>query len=159
MMMLQEFFLFNTINRRQKLNSTNTLFALFTLLIFVLLFGFGIFSDGMFADGIFYANVANNYAQGFGTFWKMYYGNTLDSVFHEQPPLVFFLQAQFFKVLGDTIFAERTYSFLFSLINIYLIKCLWNEVTDRSKKYYWLPVLLYISIPLTMFTFRHNLIE
>lgn len=132
---------------------------LLTGLVFVLVFGLGIFSDGMFADGIFYANVAKNYAQGVGDFWLMYWGNTAESVFHDQPPLAIFLQAQFFKLFGDTIFAERIYSFVFALLHLFLLKLAWKEVTNETNNYYWLPMLLYIVIPLCGFTFRHNLIE
>ena len=138
----------------------STLFPyLLTGLVFILVFGLGIFSDGMFADGIFYANVANNYAQGVGDFWLLYWGNTTESVFHDQPPLSIFLQALFFKVFGDSIFAERIYSFLFALIHLFLLKLSWKELTNNSNKFYWLPMLLYIVIPLCGFTFRHNLIE
>ena len=139
--------------------SIQTTFYLMTALLFILIFGFGIFSDGMFADGIFYATVANNYAQGVGTFWDMYSGNTPESVFHDQPPVAIFLQAQFFKIFGDTIYTERIYSFLFCLLNLFLIKILWQEITNKTNKFYWLPILLYIVIPLTAFTYRHNLIE
>jgi len=141
------------------LKSPNTAFILITILLFILIFGLGIFSDGMFFDGIVYANVARNYANGLGSFWEMYYGNNLDSQYHDQPPLAFFLLAQFYKIFGDSIYVERFYDFAFAIIHLFVIKYLWGELTGHSNKYYWLPILLWISIPLCSWTFKNNLME
>src|SRR6185436_4616695 len=90
-----------------KSNDLNYTFCLITLVVFIAVFGFAIFSDGMFFDGIFYAAISNNYAHGIGTFWEMQYSPTVQPGFHDQPPLALFIQAQFFKVLGDSIYVER----------------------------------------------------
>ncbi len=137
----------------------NYTLSLITLLLFLAIFGFSIFSDGMFFDGIFYAAVSNNYAHHIGTFWAMQYSPTLLPPFNDQPPLALFLQAMFFKMLGDSIYVERFYCFLFALLNIYIIKKVWCLLSDKAKDGFWLPVLIWIIIPLTSWTFQNNLIE
>jgi 4-amino-4-deoxy-L-arabinose transferase-like glycosyltransferase len=137
----------------------HTTFLLVTILLFILLFCFGIFSDGMFFDGILYANVARNYAHGLGSFWKLNHGNSNGFLFYEQPPLTFFIQGQFFKLFGDSIYVERFYDFLFAIIHLVLIRILWAEVTSQRNKLYWVPMILWMSIPLCSWTFRNNLEE
>ncbi|MEP6792956.1 MAG: glycosyltransferase family 39 protein [Saprospiraceae bacterium] len=137
----------------------NYTFCLITLVLFLAIFGFGIFSDGMFFDGIFYAAVSNNYAHHIGTFWAMQYSPTLLPPFNDQPPLALFLQAMFFKMLGDSIYVERFYCFLFTLLNIYIIKKIWSLVSDKAGDFFWLPILIWILIPLTGWTFQNNLME
>lgn len=137
----------------------NYTFSLITLILFLAIFGFSIFSDGMFFDGIFYAAVSNNYAHHIGTFWAMEYSPTLLPPFNDQPPLALFLQAIFFKMLGDSIYVERFYCFLFALLNIYIIKKVWILVSNKAGDLFCLPVLIWIIIPLTGWTFQNNLIE
>jgi 4-amino-4-deoxy-L-arabinose transferase-like glycosyltransferase len=59
--------------------------------------------DGMFMDGELYTAVSHNLANGIGTFWfpSFSYHNLagIKDSFHEQPPLVFGIQALFFKIL------------------------------------------------------------
>lgn len=142
-----------------KKTDLNYTFCLITLLLFLAIFGFSIFSDGMFFDGIFYAAVSNNYAHHIGTFWAMQYSPTLLPPFNDQPPLALFLQAMFFKMLGDSIYVERFYCFLFALLNIYIIKKLWSLISNKTGDFFWLPILIWIIIPLTGWTFQNNLIE
>lgn len=113
----------------------------------------------MFFDGVFYAAIANNLANGIGTFWEMQYTTTLHASFHEQPPLALFLQSLFFRLFGDSIYVERWYCFVFALVMICLMIRTWILVAGKEMKYYWLPVLLWISIPLNLWTYQNNLIE
>lgn len=113
----------------------------------------------MFFDGIRYANVARNYAEGFGSFWRLYYGTSEFTPYPDQPPLVFFLQGIFFKVFGDSIYTERIYDGVFAILHVFLIIKLWKELTGKSSKYFWLPVLFWVIIPLTSWTFKNNLHE
>ena len=141
------------------MKQANTTFLLLTTLLFIVIFCFGIFSDGMFFDGIMYANVARNYAHGLGSFWSLNHGNSERFLFFEQPPLTFAMQAQFFKLFGDSIYVERFYDFLFAIIHLGLIRFLWAEVTNSRNKLYWVPMILWMSIPLCSWTFRNNLEE
>lgn len=134
-------------------------FGLFTALLFVSAYGYTIFTDGMFFDGVFYAAIANNLANGIGTFWEMQYTTTLHASFHEQPPLALFLQSLFFRVFGDSIYIERWYCFVLALLMLWMIIRTWKEVAGKENKYNWLPALLWISIPLNIWTYQNNLIE
>src|SRR3954468_4463643 len=71
--------------------------------------------NGMFMDAMLYTSVSHNLSQGIGTFWFPQF--SLQNVaglksFHEQPPLVFGIQAIFFKIFGDSLYVERFYTFL-----------------------------------------------
>ena len=118
-----------------------------------------IFTDGMFFDGVFYAAIANNLAHGIGTFWEMQYTSTLHASFHEQPPLALFLQSLLFRLFGDSIYVERLYCFVFALLMIWLMIRTWIEVLGKENNYAWLPVLLWVIIPLNLWTYQNNLIE
>ena len=116
----------------------------------------------MFTDGVLYASVAHNLAIGKGTFWFPYFDNYMFTFFHQQPPLTFGIQALFFKAFGDSMYVERAYSFLMACISALLIAGIWRTVnTDNPafKKMWWLPVLLWISIPTTSFAYINNLEE
>ena len=134
-------------------------FGLLTTLLFISAYGYTIFTDGMFFDGVFYAAIANNLANGIGTFWEMQYTTTLHASFHEQPPLALFLQSLFFRLLGDSIYVERLYCFVCALLMIWLMIRTWIEVVGKENNYAWWPVLLWVIIPLNLWTYQNNLIE
>lgn len=113
----------------------------------------------MFFDGVFYAAIANNLANGIGTFWEMQYTTTLHASFHEQPPLALFLQSLFFRLFGDSIYVERWYCLVFALLMIWLMIRTWMVVVGKENKYYWIPVLMWIIIPLNLWTYQNNLME
>ncbi len=117
-----------------------------------------LFMDGMFMDGVLYSSVSKNYAHGLGTFWEQYYSAASGVAFHEQPPLMFFLQGQFFKLLGDSIYTERIYSLIAALICSGLIYRCW-KIIQPSSKTGWLPVLFWFTIPITFYAFINNLEE
>jgi 4-amino-4-deoxy-L-arabinose transferase-like glycosyltransferase len=121
--------------------------------------------DAMFQDAMLYSSVSHNLSQGIGTFWFPQYSKMniagLPS-FHEQPPLVFGIQALFFKVLGSSIYVERFYTFLMIVLNILLINLLWKAIfpkSDDQRKSGWLPVLFWISIPVCFWSYRSNMME
>ncbi|MBL7918490.1 MAG: glycosyltransferase family 39 protein, partial [Bacteroidia bacterium] len=122
--------------------------------------------DGMFMDGVLYAAVSNNLANGIGSFWfPVFSHNNLAGIsdsFHEQPPLFFGIQALFFKLLGSGIYTERIYTVIILVLNIFLIKKLWELVFESNKslqKFSWFAVLLWISIPVCFWSFSNNMIE
>jgi len=121
--------------------------------------------DGMFMDAVLYSSVSHNLSLGIGTFWFPQF--SLHNVaglnaFHEQPPLVFGIQAIFFKIFGSSLYVERFYTFLAMLINAWLIVLLWREVYKNNKTLQslaWLPVLLWISVPVCFWSFSNNMHE
>lgn len=121
--------------------------------------------EGMFQDAVLYSAVSHNLSIGFGNFWFPQYSTlNLEGIpsFHEQPPLVFGIQASFFKLLGDSMYVERFYTLLMIVLHILLISYLWKNIFPDNKQYNavsWLPVLFWILIPVGYWSFRNNMIE
>jgi 4-amino-4-deoxy-L-arabinose transferase-like glycosyltransferase len=124
----------------------------------------GLFMDGMFADGTQYACVSKHLAEGKGTFWFPFLSETWNkqgaNYFLEQPPLMYALQAPFFAVLGDGMYTERIYILLTLCITAFLVVRTWQYIAPAPfRKYGWLPLLFWISIPLMSWTYRQNMQE
>lgn len=137
-------------------------FYSFTASIILVLVAASLVKDGMFMDGMLYACVSHNLAQGLGTFWHPYFSETTMSFFHEQPPLMFGLQSLFFKVLGSSMYTERIYSFIFTIVNAFLIVRIWKAFhinENDESKLAWLPVLLWIIIPVCHWSYANNMEE
>ncbi len=122
--------------------------------------------EGMFMDGMLYTCVAKNLGNGIGTFWFPISYETWNiggfTTFHEHPPLVFGIQALFFSVLGNSMYVERFYSFLTACITAYLIVLTWKELfknDERFKAYSWLPVILWVIVPVAHWSFQNNMQE
>jgi 4-amino-4-deoxy-L-arabinose transferase-like glycosyltransferase len=117
-----------------------------------------LFMNGMFTDGVLYAAVSKNYTAGTGTFWEPVFSASSVSAFHEQPPLLFFLQGIFFKLLGNGIYTERIYCLLAAIINSFLIYRCW-KICIPSSRISWLPVLFWFISPVIFYAFINNLEE
>lgn len=121
--------------------------------------------DGMFMDALLYSCVSHNLATGDGTFWFPYLspvGIAGTPTFHEHPPLVFGIQAIFFKVFGSSMYVERLYTFLAMLVTAFFIHKLWKYVFSdqpQLKNSAWLPIFLWITLTLTFWSFSHNMQE
>ncbi|MCD6068817.1 MAG: hypothetical protein K0S33_3643 [Bacteroidetes bacterium] len=121
--------------------------------------------DGMFMDAMLYTSVSHNLSQGIGTFWFPQF--SLHNVaglasFHEQPPLVFGIQAGFFSIFGDSMYVERFYTFLTMCVAGLLIHVFWRTVYKNEpllKKTGWLPILLWITIPVCFWSYSNNMHE
>ncbi len=122
-----------------------------------------LFRDGMFMDAILYTAVSKNLANGIGTFWFpkfSYCGIGGLPTFHEHPPLVFGIQALFFKLLGNSIYTERLYTVLTGLFCILLMVYIWKKVTKPEQQALgWWPLLLWISIPVCFWSYQNNMQE
>ncbi|MBN2756097.1 MAG: glycosyltransferase family 39 protein [Bacteroidales bacterium] len=141
-------------------------FHILTIALFIGLIVPVLIQDGMFMDGLLYTCVAKNAGNGIGTFWFPISDATwiIDGVksFHEHPPLVFAIQSFFFKTLGNSMYVERFYSFLTACITVLLIIFVWREIFKENKemlKFSWLPVLFWVIVPLTHWTFQNNMQE
>lgn len=142
--------------------SVNRNLWVLTIGVIILLILPRLIQDGMFLDGMLYSAVAHNFAKGHGTFWFPHFSYAHHANFHEQPPLMFALQGWFFKILGDSMYVERFYSFLFALLNAFLIHKIWKKIFQNdveTQKISWLPVLLWIIIPVCFWGFANNIEE
>lgn len=121
--------------------------------------------DGMFLDAMLYTCVSHNLSNGIGSFWFPQYSPSLFSgypFFLEHPPLVFGIQALFFRLLGDSMYVERLYVFLTMCITAFLISRLWKDIykaEDGFKGISWLPVLFWITIPTWFWSYSNNMME
>lgn len=149
----------------QKLEQIHVACWIFTIALMLGLTLPILIQDGMFNDAILYTSVSKNLANGLGTFWHPYFDphNVIGiSSFHEQPPLAFGIESIFFKVLGNGMYTERVYVLCTLFINAGLIKILWNEIFKGKKLYQlygWLPVLLWILIPVCFWSYSNNMHE
>jgi 4-amino-4-deoxy-L-arabinose transferase-like glycosyltransferase len=151
-------------------------FRLLTLAVFAAATVPRLAHRGMFVDGVTYASIARNLAEGRGTFWSPSYTPTLYPQFHEHPPLAFWLQSLWFRVLGDHLFVERLYSVAIALATAGLIIVIWRtlradgaatagsndgsvEAGPPMRDLGWLPVLLWIAVPVVSWAIVGNLLE
>lgn len=147
-------------------NNRHFPFWLLTISIFIGLIVPILIQDGMFMDGLLYTCVSKNLANNIGTFWNPIFSASWIKAgvtsFHEHPPLVFGIQAIFFKIFGNSIYVERFYSFLTACVTAYLISLTWKLVTKNNhelKKLSWLPILLWIIIPVCFWSYQNNVQE
>lgn len=142
------------------MNRNNTL-ILFTLALFALLLIPSLVQQGMFLDGVTYAGISRNLANGVGSWWEPHYTKVLYPEFHEHPPLAFVLQSSFFTLLGDGFYTERIYCLLVALLTSWGIVAIWKLLaTDEvQKERYWMALLLWISVPMVLWTLKNNMLE
>lgn len=139
------------------------------LLILVLAIGIsiivpGLLMQGMFMDGQQYACVAKNYANGKGSFWFPFLSQSWcmapKGAFLEHPPLFYWLESFSFKLFGNSIFSERIFSLFMFVLNGFLIRAIWNIVTNKEiSNYAWLPLFFFFGIPIVAWVFQNNIIE
>ncbi len=135
-------------------------FLLVVLSAFLFALAPTLFSHGMFMDGVYYATISRNLAEGIGSFWSPKMTETLANQFHDHPPLVFYLQSLFFRLFGDHHWVERIYSLLTYLIGGGLVIVLWKKVVGEIQKpLYWLPLLLWLTVPKLVWGASNNLLE
>lgn len=121
--------------------------------------------DGMFMDAMLYTSVSHNLSMGIGTFWfpqfSLHNVAGLNS-FHEQPPLVFGIQALFYNVFGDSMYVERFYTFITMCISASLVYFLWKAIYRKEvdlSKMGWLPIFIWITIPVCFWSYSNNMHE
>ncbi len=115
--------------------------------------------EGIFLDGVTYASISRNLAIGKGSFWHPYYRG--DWGFYEHPPLMFGIQALFFKVFGDHYFTEKIYSFVVWIVTILLIRHTWKTaLADNYERYsYALPLLFWCLAPTVTWGYTNNILD
>lgn len=121
--------------------------------------------DGMFMDAMLYTSVSHNLSKGIGTFWFPQF--SLHNVaglpsFHEQPPLVFWIQSLFFRLLGDSLYVERFYTFLCLILSAWLITLIWKQVFQKNPVLIptaWISLVFWIIIPVCFWSYSNNMHE
>jgi 4-amino-4-deoxy-L-arabinose transferase-like glycosyltransferase len=136
-------------------------FWIFTIAVFFALHVPSLIQDDMFLDGVTYAAISKNLAHGYGTFWMPHYTQTKDAVFHGHPPLVFGIQSLFFRVLGDSLYVERLFTLVMTLLSGVGIALCWHLLFEKTsyRSYSWLPVLLWMITPLVLWSNKNNILE
>ncbi len=135
----------------------NKQFWFLTITVFVVLLIPSLVQEGMFLDGITYSAISNNLANGIGSIWCPSYTKTMYISFYEHPPLVFIIQSWFFKIFGSAFYTERIYSFFIALMTLIgIVKC-WRLFFSREND--WLPILLWLFVPLISWAYKNNILE
>lgn len=114
---------------------------------------------GIFLDGVTYAAISRNLAIGKGTLWELYYRN--EWAFSEHPPLMFGIQALFFKIFGDNYLTEKIYTFVVWLSTVLLIISFWRKLnlSSGTKYSFIIPVLLWTVIPTVTWSYTNNILD
>ncbi len=113
--------------------------------------------EGIFLDGVTYAAISRNLAIGKGSFWSLYYRG--DWGFHEHPPLMFGIQAIFFKIFGDHYLTEKIFCFAIWLSTSFLFLKLWSGLQYTAKYSFALPLLLWCIIPTVTWGYTNNILD
>lgn len=137
------------------------IFWILTITALIALYIPTLVQQGMFLDGITYSAISKNLASGLGSFFDPHYTQTLYPNFHEHPPLVFIIESSFFKIFGNGFLTERLYCLFIIFLTTVGISKIWRllQPNDELKKYDWFPVLLWLSLPLVMWSYKNNLLE
>ena len=141
---------------------------IFTLLFLAAMFLPRLVTQGMFGDGLLYASMARNLAEGKGSLWALWFstGYWVDfasgAPYFENPPLMIWLQAGFFRLLGDEWWVEKLYTLFLFILNAWLIMRVWEiplRGTVYQEKFGWLPLLFWYFIPSVIWGNPNNLMD
>ncbi len=139
--------------------SNKKILVLLVLTLFFLLQGYKLMRLGLHGDGVEYGSVARNMAEGLGSFWKPYHDDIKHPVFHEHPPLAFWIQSLFFRLFGDGPYLEPFYGFLAGLLILGFTAATWQRVRrdfGLPSRGNWWPLLLLVSLPVFTYTLQVN---
>ncbi|MFT4523429.1 MAG: hypothetical protein ACI8ZN_002382 [Bacteroidia bacterium] len=134
-------------------------FWLFCLGLAGFLFLPELMKQGMFFDGLAYSTVSFSMANGLGSFWEPALSVSMWNPFYGHPPLVLFLQAKLFQLLGNHWFIERIYAILIFGFNTLVLVAIWKRVSENHKHLAWYAVLLWLISPGIYTFFARNLLE
>jgi 4-amino-4-deoxy-L-arabinose transferase-like glycosyltransferase len=152
-------FIRNGLDRMLSRISSQKILLLFSLTLYFLLSGYKLLRLGIHGDGVEYASVARNLADGVGTFWRLYLDDLIHPVFHEHPPLVFWIQSIFFRVFGNGPHLEAFYGFFIGLTILFFTALFWQQIRRDFQFPYvgsWWPMLLLVPIPIFTYILQIN---
>lgn len=139
--------------------SSKKILLLFVFTLYCLVIGYKLLRLGLHGDGIEYATVARNLADGVGSFWKPYLDERIHPVFHEHPPLVFWIQSLFFRIFGDGAYFESFYGFFIGLVILGSTAGFWHGVRRDFRLPAignWWPCLLLVPLPIFTYMLQTN---
>lgn len=140
--------------------SQNIVFLIIAMALFLLIPIGKLVQQQMGSDGGVYASIAFNMAHGIGSLWLPSYTPTVFPVFYEHPPLSMYINAWFFRLLGDGFWVERLYCFFTLSMTLSAIYLLWRKTQPVVKfPLVWLLLLCWLLVPLTDRTYPNNAIE
>lgn len=118
-------------------------------------------TTGIFGDGLIYAVVSRNFAQGLGDFWALYYSDQIFSPFAEHPPLLFWLEACWFSLVGDYHWTEKSFSVGLGILMFASLRHFWKNLASSSDiaRFWWFPLLLWIVVPTIHWAYPNNMLE
>ena len=131
-------------------------FYLLAIGVFLIIVCKDILANGMFLDGLIYSTVSKNLAHGLGTFWNPHFSATLLQNFHEHPPLAFGIQNIFFKISGDSRFADRFYSLTTVFVTGIVLLKIWKTLGYENG---WIPLFIWLTTATVFWTSYNNLLE
>ena len=113
---------------------------------------------GMFMDGLIYTSVADNMANGIGSFWHPTYTATQFPDFYEHPPLMMWLLSLWFRLFGSGMMAAKAYSVAVLLLTAVLMVGVWKQLGFKLSLG-WLPLLMLTLIPDMALAAHNNYLE
>lgn len=132
---------------------------LFLLSLFLLLTAPDLFMSGMFLDGVTYAAVARNFAFDGDLATHLTYTQTLFPQFVEHPPLHFWLSGVLYKLFGDHEWVENLYCLITAGFTAFFIAKIWQVLLPAQRNQFWLPVLLWMLVPVVSWSYSNNMLE
>jgi len=152
---------------KRLLRNPHTPFFLLAFAVMTVLTLPALIQDGMFMDAVLYTSVSHNLSQDIGTCWFPQFSPrnlAIDGVngFLEQPPLGYWIQSIFFKLFGSSMYVERFYTWLIMCVSALLLVGIWRSLFEQKpelKRLSWLPLILWITIPVCFWSFSNNMLE
>ena len=139
--------------------SSKKILLIFVLTLYCLLIGHKLMRLGIHGDGVEYASVARNLSEGVGTFWKPYLDDRIHPIFHEHPPLVFWIQSWAFRIFGDGPYLESFYGFFVGFVILGCMAGFWRRVRrdfQLPDVGTWWPMLLLVALPIFTYILQTN---
>lgn len=108
-------------------------------------------------DGVIYATIAKLGAAGEGSFWFPPYFDLDIEWFSDSPPLGVWLQSQWFTLLGDSFWVEKTFCMLMAVVIAALMVTLCREIApDRPA---WWSLAIFFAMPVASHALKNNSLE
>jgi hypothetical protein len=105
--------------------------------------------EGMFMDGQIYAAVAQNLADGLGSFWAPVYQPSFPLPYSEQLPMFTGMESLYFRLLGGSLWTERVFmavAWIATAAGLYVLQIKWWPERGRDSAI-WM-VAVWSSAPL-----------